>query len=322
MYAVWLKRIAVGFAALAAAVAVLGTVPACGSGSYTYQLPSYKKVGYDRSFKADLVQELPYAPQLVFFGGSRAVRFEPSYAEKLTHLKGFNAAFLVNRQQDSWAFLNYLYHRSPDTKIHAVILVEYSSFSPKNLHPASIVDRRFSPYFPQTYLERQAALLKPYQVLELLHGRKYGPDGTTLWNSYDKHEANGLTLDQALTSYLQSVLPTAGTMYPMDTVAKRYFQKCLKLLNQHGTVPLVIIMPYHPRVLSAFMSVGWGVKLARLQTYLKGLHASYDFRLLDYHGISSFDGRADWFYDGAHIKVGNSRLIMAHAVKAKPICFR
>ncbi len=322
MFGVWRKRMLAAVVAIVAIVMVLATVPACTAGNWVYQLPSYKKVGYDRSFKADLVQQLTYAPKLVFLGGSRAVRFEPTYAEKLTGLKGFNASFLVCRNTDSWAFLNYLYKRSPDTKLRCVWLVEYSSFAKRNLHPASIVDRRFSPYFPQAYLDRQKAILQPYPVMELLHGRRYTWDGTTVWNFYDKAEANGLTLDQALTAYIRNVLPTAGTMYPMDPTAKRYFEKSLRLLNRHGVTPLVVIMPYHPRVLSAFMAAGWGAKLTRLKTYLKGLQDTYQLRYLDYHDIRSFNGRADWFYDGAHVKVGNTRRIMAQALRQRPGCFK
>ncbi len=45
----------------------------------TWRLASYRRAGFDKSFKADLIDELPTPPELVVFGGSRATRFEPSY---------------------------------------------------------------------------------------------------------------------------------------------------------------------------------------------------------------------------------------------------
>ena len=316
------RRVLVAVIAAAALAACLALPGAAAAEDWVYQLPSYKEPGFDRSFKADLVEQLPYAPQLVFLGGSRAVRFEPAYAQKLTGLQGFNAAFLVGRHTDSWGFLNYLLERSPDTKLRCIWFVQAGSFGKKTLHPAMIDDDRFTPYFDQAYLDKQKALAWPYPINNLLSGRRFGWDGVTLWNDYDRREASGTSLDQVLTQYLRSLLPVAAKPSVMDTTAKRYFKKRLALLNRHGVVPLVVIMPYHPRVLRAFLSVGWGTKLTALKTYLRGLRETYDFRILDYHDIRSFNGRADWFYDGAHIKVGNARRIIAHAVKDRPSSFR
>ena len=58
---------------------------------------------YDRTVKVDLVERLPEPPELVIFGGSRAQRFEPSVAEKLTGLPAFNFAVQNSRPEDAYA---------------------------------------------------------------------------------------------------------------------------------------------------------------------------------------------------------------------------
>ncbi len=67
----------------------------------------------DRTFKADQVEHLGYVPRLVFFGGSRAMRFEPKYAQAKTGLKGYNASFIGSTPEDVWAFVHFLHARVP-----------------------------------------------------------------------------------------------------------------------------------------------------------------------------------------------------------------
>ena len=55
---------------------------------------------------------------------------------------------------------------------------------------------------------------------------------------------------------------------------------------------------------------------------LEGLQLKYDLRLLNDTSVSSFGGRSRYFYDGARITVENARILMAHAVRAAPECFK
>jgi hypothetical protein len=101
-----------------------------------------------------------------------------------------------------------------------------------------------------------------------------------------------------------------------------YFTRTLGLLNAHDIKPLIVIMPYHPRALSAFMSVGWGVKQRWLRSYLSKLHGDYDFKVLNCLQIGSFGGSPDGFYDGAHLTVENSRRLIRYCIRMAPSCFR
>ena len=78
-----------------------------------WRLSSYRRVGFDKTFKVDLIDQLPSPPELVVFGGSRAMRFSPSYITGLSGLSAFNGAVQCFRPEDAWAFSSYLLQRSP-----------------------------------------------------------------------------------------------------------------------------------------------------------------------------------------------------------------
>jgi len=90
----------------------------------TWKLKSFRKVGGDRSFKAQLIDELPAPPELLVIGGSRAARFEPSYFTGLTGLQSVNCAVQNCRPEDLYAFASHLYRRAPETRLRCFFAVQ------------------------------------------------------------------------------------------------------------------------------------------------------------------------------------------------------
>jgi hypothetical protein len=105
------------------------------------------------------------------------------------------------------------------------------------------------------------------------------------------------------------------------TRSRRYFERFLKLFNEHDVSPAIVLMPYHPVALEAFRAVGWQAKHDWLRGYLENLQDSYDFTVLDYTELKSFGGNQDGFYDGSHVTAENARLILEQAVEDAPECF-
>ena len=140
------------------------------------------------------------------------------------------------------------------------------------------------------------------------------------WNGYDTKRKEGLTLQQSLNGYLDAdMLAKAGNgKIPHNTRAMAYFVQTIRLLNKNHIKPLIVIMPYHPRALSAFLSVGWGVKERWLRSYLSRLSQHLDFRVLDCLHISTFGGTPDGFYDGAHLTAENSRRLIRYCIAHAP----
>jgi hypothetical protein len=289
-----------------------------------WKLSSYLSRGADRSFKCDLVEELPSPPRVVVFGGSRALRMDPQTITSLTGLPAFNAAFHNGKPEDAWAFTNWLVGRSPSQPPNVVWCIQATTFADAPLAPGLILDPRLSQSFPPELVAAETATAMQKGERDVLHGCRYGADGMMLWNNYDTKRQRGNTIQRVIRHYLDpEMLATAGNRkIPHHTRAQDYFEKTIQLLNQHGVKPLVVIMPYQPTVLRAFLSVGWGAKERGLHRYLRAVGRRCDFKVLDLVDISTFGGKPNWFYDGAHLTAANSRLLLRYCVRKAPRCFR
>jgi len=300
-----------------------GESPAMAS-TPTWRLTSYRHIGYDRSFKADLIDELPEAPRLVVFGGSRAMRFEPSYFAEHAGLTAFNCAVQNCRPEDAYAFSSYVFSRAPDVKLDCFFAVQTTTFLDAPLHPGLLYDERLSRAFPAALVARQKAALSKPPVKELLGANRYSSRGLLLRNSYDiGRDRPNYSFNRHMDNYIRALLPKyRWTGQARQTRARAYFEKTMRLFNDHGVVPAVVIMPYYPRALRAFRAVGWQKKVDALTAYLRDAQSRCDFRVLNFLDIASFGGRARWFYDGAHVTRENARLILRQTLRVAPECFR
>ena len=315
-----------GVAALAALLMLGGALamPAAATTTTpTWKLHVYRNVGGENSFKCDLIQELKKPPQVLIFGGSRAMRFEGTQFTKLTGLQGFNAAVEVGRPEDAWAFTNFVHDLYPDVKLHCFWALQATSFTNHILHPGLVEDPRLSKYFPQSLINQMKPHMPQGPPGNLLSSRHFSGDGTLTWNIYDVWRSQGRTLDESLNTWLAQMIPIAASKkVPKETRSKQYFEMTLKMFNDMGARPVLVIMPYQPRALAAFEKVGWMAKENRLINYLNSLKKTYSFKVLNFLWLKSFHGDPNAFYDGAHVTVKNARLIVAQAVKEAPGCFK
>jgi len=290
----------------------------------TWQLKSYRRIGFDRSFKADLIDELPAPPQLVVFGGSRASRFEPDVFVERTGLTAFNCAVQNCRPEDAYAISSYLFARAPDVRLHCFFAVQTASFVDGTMHQGLLYDDRLTPAFPADLVAQQKVALGKARAKEVLGANRYAARGLLLRNSYDiRRAAPGYSFRRNLEGYIRRLLPKYRWRGPAkEARARAYFEKTMLLYNAHGVVPAVVLMPYHPRALQAFRAVGWQKKFDRLTAYLRDARTRCAFRVVNLVRLASFEGRARWFYDGAHVTRENARLIMRRVVRAAPECCR
>ena len=288
----------------------------------TWKLRHYIKVGGERSFKLDLVDELPQPPQLVIFGGSRMQRFEPNLALDLTGLPAMNFALSNFRTEDAWAISNYLLTRSPDTRLRCVWGLQVGMFGDATFAPGLVYDQRLSPWFTPELLAEQAKLLGEVHPADLLVTNRYAGRGYLRSSNYDVRRAAGETLSASLVKWIARYVTARSAVTHVQSRSRSYFEATLGLLNQHGVTPCIVIMPYHPRALDALTNAGWRPRLTALKAYLQGLRATYHFDLLNYDTVAAFEGHTGYFYDGAHPTVENSRILLRHAVKAAPESFR
>jgi hypothetical protein len=278
-------------------------------------------LGYDRSYKADLLERLKKAPELVVLGGSRAQRFAPSTIARLSGLSAFNFAVHNCRTYDAYAISRYLIARSPTTRLRCIFALQATTLVDTPMDQALLYDRRFSQWFPTALTRRQKSAQGTPQRRHVPSADVYSSRGLIISNGYDRRLAEGVSLDTSLSAYIASVTPRAASSYSAGSGLSRfYLRKLLKLYNDRGVTPLLVLMPYHPSALKAFREVGWQHKLDAAKAYLARLHRRYGFRVLDYTSIRSFGGKAKWFYDGAHVTKQNADRILAKAVAQAPEC--
>jgi hypothetical protein len=319
-----LRAIVAGLALLGVCV-MLAVVrpPSAGATTPLWQQHHYRKIGYVRSFKLDLTEQLPAPPQVVIIGGSRATRFEPNLILQLTGLTAMNCAVSNCRPEDAWAFTNYLLARAPQVKLHCFWCLQVNALADTTFAPGLVYDKRLSQFFPPSLVAQQAQLLGTVRIKDLLRANRFTARGRLVWCPYDKARAEGETLNESLDHWIAVHVPTQPVTEPLpQTRARSYLEATLALYNKQGVVPCLVIMPFQPRALAALRAVeGWQDRFDEFKAYLQGLQTTYQFHLLDYTDISSFGGHPKDFYDGAHITLANARLLLRKAIKAAPECF-
>jgi hypothetical protein len=293
-------------------------------GTPTWKLKSYYSRGVDRSFKADLYEEMARVPRVLVFGGSRSLRMDPATIKQRTGLVSFNFGFHNGRPEDAWAVTDWVLDEHPDKPPTVIWCIQSTTLMDVPMAPGLITDERLSQAFPKSLVDAKMAWAMKQPKRNILSGRRFDYDGMLLWNGYDTKRKNGLTLQASLSGYLDAkMLAKAGNhKLPHNTRAMAYFTRTIRLLNKYKIKPLIVVMPYHPRVLSAFYSVGWGVKQRWLMNYLGNLQRHMDFKVLNCLKLSTFGGSPDGFYDGSHLTAGNSRRLIRYLVAHAPSCFK
>jgi hypothetical protein len=312
-----------GLAGGATAAAAAASMSPSAPPTPTWQRQSYKRIGYDKSFKADLIDELPSAVECVVFGGSRAMRFEPAHLWRLTGLNSFNAAVQCFRPEDAWAFSTYLFSRSPGVRPRCVIALQSRTFQDETLRAGLLYDPRLSRAFPEDLVARHKAKLGKPVAKQLLGTTRFTAHGYVVYNRYDVTRARrSFSYKTHLDLYITRQRANHRWKGPLaDARARDYFEKTVRLYNDHGVTPLIVIMPYQPRVLTAFKKVGFQKHLDRLRGYLRDAGTRCRFRALDLTNVKSFGGDPKEFYDGVHVTRENARKILDFAVRTAPECF-
>ena len=286
-----LRRVAAGAAVLFFALAALSV--AWPGSAVAARLSAEGPVRYDRTYKCDLLERLPAPPELVIFGGSRAQRFEPSFAEKLTGLPTFNFAAQNSRPEDVYAMSRLLFWRAPSVKLHCVWALQATTISDSPLHPGLLAEPRLAQFLPGYLVSAQQKVSVPSKGRQMGDYDEYSARGLLLRNGYDQRLDSGGSFESVLADYLFRMVPKAAspTAYT-QTRAKTYFERTLQLFNLHDVEPVLVIMPYHPTALAAFREAGWDAKEEAFKAYLESLRGSYRFHLLDYTDLASFHGDA------------------------------
>lgn len=298
--------------------------PSSKSRTPTWQRTSYRKIGFDKSFKADLIDELADPPRVVVFGGSRARRLAPSTVTRLTGLSAFNCAVQCFRPEDAYAFSRHLITRAPEAHLNCVIALQTRTFRDDTMRAGLLYDQRLTPAFPAALVRRQKMRLERQGTRDLLGTSRYTARGYLRRNVYDvTRERPGFSYRRHIDLSIRRLLPNHRWSRPLRSArSQAYFERTMQLYNDRGATPLVVLMPIQPRALRAFRAAGYQRNLAALTTYLRNAQTRCDFRVVDCVEVGSFGGSSSEFYDAVHVTRVNADRILARAVADAPECFR
>jgi hypothetical protein len=179
------------------------------------------------------------------------------------------------------------------------------------MDPAMLQDGRFNWYSPDRLLRSQRSTLSGLSTrpANCRRNRTYRRDGLLLWNTYDRLRAEGQTLQESLDHYIaRAKRRHIGESHRRATKsrAQLYFEKTIRLLNAHGTTPVIVMMPVQPRVAAELGAQGLRRCHRNLTAYLRTVSRSSRIKVIDLSDLTSFDGDPAGFYDGVHMTQANS----------------
>jgi hypothetical protein len=275
------------------------------------------------TIKADLLEALPYDPQVIILSGSRGRRFDPRYIRRTTGHTAFNAAIQNGRPEEAFGLVNLAHHLFPDVRPRYLWLIH-----PKLLRswwrvaPPLVLDRRFSRFFPPAFIAAQRTKMpddpRAYIVKSKWPPPKFAADGRMVWSHADDLKNLESCLHSTVSQWFKRNGPGSPTIEPRS---RHYFELTLKRMNDLGATPVLVMMPVHPEVLKEIGPGGFWASHDKLMRYLRSLRGTYRFILLDFTHIKSFHGDPDNFYDGYHPKLANTHRIIDEILRRYPHAF-
>jgi hypothetical protein len=282
-----------------------------------------------RTAKARLIQRLTSPPQVVIFGGSRAMRFDPAYITQRTGLSAFNAAVTQARPEDTWALLNLLHTRFPKAHFRFLWVIHADEFDPRPIDLAILKNPILARYFPASLVKSQLP-----RALALAEGGNRGvtidiPDRSQLVYAPDGFAVSGFFSNAvpppngnvgAIDSNTRKALLIYGSApaapYPRSV---RYLQKDLRLMDSLAAAPPVIVAaPFDQRIYAATVNRGWGARHRLLLGLLARLRATHRFSFLDLSNATSFGITPSDFYDGIHLTPQGAQKVIDLVIKRFP----
>ena len=293
----------------------------------------------DRTAKADRIEALKQPPQLVVLGSSRSMRYEPSYLQKKTGLRTFNAGVTgIGGTSDAWAMSRFIHEVWPDSRPAYLWLVDVESFVPFKVQGKTASEPRIAKYVgAATASEGPAELARAIwqnrttefsldtarESVRLIVNRD---KARTSRNSYQKKIlADGVlkpvkrTLKSWNIAYPRSA-KRYGDLYrnvykTLDPAAQAYFEKTLAFMNKQGATPILALTPLDPKLRKIIGPLGWDRRHEQVVEYIDSLHAKYRFVFIDITDPRIFHADPDEFLDGVHMTPVNTRKAIDYILK-------
>ena len=234
----------------------------------------------DRTVKADRIEALKEPPELVVLGSSRSMRYEPSYLEKKTGLRTFNAGVNgIGGTADAWAMTQFIHEvwpeRTPPTCGWSTWRASCRSRC-RRAPPTSRASPSTSARPPpaRARVELAKAIWQNRTTLFSLDTAKdsarlllYRDKAKNTQSKYQKQILADGVLKQRLWSkkewsrrYPNSVQRYSdlykNVYSQIDPASQAYFEKTLAFMNEQGITPLLVLTPINPKLAKVLDPLG------------------------------------------------------------------
>jgi hypothetical protein len=283
--------------------AVVAAAAAAGSATQTRRAAARCTDAGDRKTKLTLVEHLETGPQLLILGSSRARLAEPSLVERLTGRRGFNAGVSGGTAGDAWVFTRFMADRFPKEHRAYIWFVD-TGIATTGLNAALRADPRALKYLP-------ANVKRAPDVCPL--ASRYLADGSLAHFNHRSRAERARKVAKSLAKLLAHIRAHHPKPLPFNPRKYRYFERTLEYMNEAGSRPVIVLNPIYPRVLAELQKYGNPKRKAAL-AYLKRLHRTRDFVVVDCENIRAWGGSADEFENATHVDRTNMRRMLRYIV--------
>jgi hypothetical protein len=282
--------------------AVLGASSA-GTGSPSRALSAPCRDAGDRTTKLTLIEKQPRSPGILILGSSRARQAEPAFLQRITGHAGFNAAVTGGTAADAWVMTRFAADRFPGRTRRYLWFVD-AGIATNGVPPDLAADPRARRYLGLSGRPGASACHV---------SSRYRADGSLAHPSTRSSLERARTVARTVAKLVASIRSHPPHAEKIDPRRYTYFERTIRFMNRHGSQPVIILNPIHPRVLAELEKYGFPKRKAA-QEYLRRLHQRLDFVVVDCQDIRVWGGSSAGFDNATHIDRASMRRLLAYVV--------
>ncbi len=290
-----------------------------------------------RREKTESLAKLPEPPSVLILGSSRVMKMEPRYVDKKTGRRTFNLGVSSAMAEDYYVLLKYALSRN--VPVEMILLgIDDETFRNgrdvdarlrKNPELAQFLD----PSSPArgtlesiTQAVSYRGLLDTIDCLRLnLVGfppsnSSFDPaSGFITYVKWESQIADGtFDLDSNIQSTKRTYLKRYDGFNELADWRKEYFRKFVDLCAENDVELCCFMTPLHPEVQEVLAKESpLAQRRAEVVAFLNSFRGRRGFRFVDTSELASFGGDPQAYYDGAHAKESNMRLVADAALEAR-----
>ncbi len=279
-----------------------------------------------RQTKLKLFQELPGSPHTLVLGSSRAMKLPTDAVAQ--HFGGpvFNFAVASARAEDYHGIYDYVRRQggAPEVVLIGVDVEAFHDAIPPDDRLVAVPEFRMTLPFRYRVVSRLKSLARTTSISTLwlsfkaVFGDRTEPtsefdsDGFLTYLKWEREIAEGThDLDREIEGSIGEYLGRYSGFTGLSEWRVRELRETVRKATEDGASVVLYITPLHPDVLSVLNEKRDYSRLRTdVEAILEQLAEQESVCAFDAGDISTFDGNPGLFYDGAHPREENNRLLL------------